>query len=119
MEKKYLTNRGGGNKAPEKVHRPGFENTFERGPEAGRQVFEVSNLEFALLRELSDFLQREKIDLNQKMLKTGEVSEGYHKKGVRKFGDNLIGFELNDTNYIIKGTREEFLLALEKVNHPL
>lgn len=122
MEKKYPTNKDiamGASSSPERVFEPGIEHEFSIGPEAGRQVFEVASLDLAMLRELSDFLQSEKINLNQKALKQGEASQGYLKKGVTIIDGKFIGIVIKDTNYIIKGTREEFLLALAKVNHPL
>ncbi len=122
MEKKYVTNRDiaqGASKVPERVYPPRIENGFAKGVEVKRQIFDVSNIDLSMLRELSDFLQKEKINLNQKALKQGEVSAGYLKKGITIIDENLFGVVINDTNYIIKGTREEFLSALAKVNHPL
>jgi len=74
---------------------------------------EVATLSSAELVELKQYLERQRININQPMLQTGVVSAGYAKFGAIELGGGKIAFVPNQNNERIVGTPQEFLQALK------
>lgn len=83
------------------------------------QQVDVRGLSEEKLLELYNYLLDQRININQKLLQTGVVSEGYKKFGVIDFANGRIGFRPGQHNYIIVGTPKEFSAVLRRFNPKL
>ncbi|MFA5990885.1 MAG: hypothetical protein WC794_01395 [Candidatus Doudnabacteria bacterium] len=79
----------------------------------------VRDLSEDQLQELFKYLLEKRINIDQKLLQSGVVSEGYKKFGVIELTNGKIGFRPGQHNHVIVGTPKDFSEVLRKFKSKL